>query len=345
MAETTYQLRSGDEPADGAPSPRRDRWGLVPGLALTGAGVVASWGVHALVPQVGLLTWAVLAGALVANLGLLPTVAAPGVRFATRRLLRIGVVLLGLSLPLAAIVALGFPVVGLVVVTLTATLLGTWWLGTRMGLGRPRSLLIACGFAICGASAIAATQDAADADEDDVATAISMVTICGTAAMVLLPLLQAPLGLSDRAFGIWAGASVHEVGQVVAAATPVGATAVSIAVVVKLTRVLMLAPVVTGLGLLGRRDGTRGTRPPLLPLFVAGFLVMVAVRSSGLLPTAALDVAETAQDVAFAAALFGLGTGVHLRSLVRSSGSALLLATAATLLVATVALFGVLLVG
>ena len=296
---------------------------------------------------VGPLTWAVLLGAVTANVGVLPEVARPGLTLATRKLLRLGVVLLGCSLSVVAIVRLGAPVVALVVVTLLSTLLGTHWLGLRLGLGPARSLLIATGFAICGASAVAAMTDNADAEDDDVAVAIAMVTICGTVAMVVLPLLHAPLHLSDVQYGAWVGASVHEVGQVVAAAGPAGSTAVAVAVVVKLTRVLLLAPVVAGVGILRRRQATSsgvpaaGSQPPIVPLFVVGFLVCVAARSAGVLPEQALPAIGTAQTLVLGAALFGMGTGVHLRSLVRSSGRSLILASVSTLLVAVVSLAGV----
>jgi uncharacterized integral membrane protein (TIGR00698 family) len=321
----------------------------VPGLVVTSVGVAASLAAHWLVGAVGPLTWAVLLGALAANTGLLPDAARPGLRVATRRLLRIGVVLLGFSLPVLSIAALGFPVIALVVVTLFSTLLATTWFGRRVGLTRPTALLIGTGFAICGASAIAAMEENAEADEDDVAVAVAMVTICGTVAMLVLPLLHGPLGLSTTQYGAWAGASVHEVGQVVAAASPAGAAAVSVAVVVKLTRVLLLAPVVAGVSVLRRRrsresvEQTSAKLPPLVPLFVLGFLVCVGVRSTGLVPETALTVIEQLQNIALSAALFGMGTGVHVASLARSSGRALGVAALSTLLVAGVALTGVLL--
>ncbi len=303
---------------------------------------------HRVVPSVGPLTWAVLLGVLAANANLLPDSSRPGLKIATKKLLRIGVVLLGFSLSVASIIRLGAPVIALVVVTLLLTLLTTTWLGLRMGLGRPRSLLIATGFAICGASAVAAMEDNAEADDEDVTVAIAMVTLCGTAAMIILPLLQAPLGLNDAQFGSWAGASVHEVGQVVAAASPAGAAAVGVAIVVKLTRVLLLAPVVAGVGLLRRRELRASGEaehdlalPPLVPLFIIGFLACVALRSTGVVPSPVLDVLGTAQTITLGAALFGMGTGVHLASLVRHSGQAFALSVISTLVVASVSLAGV----
>jgi uncharacterized integral membrane protein (TIGR00698 family) len=329
-----------------APDPKTAT-SLTPGLGFAAAGTVAAMGAHQALPTLGTLTWAVLLGAVVANTGLLPASCRPGLRFVTRRLLRLGVVLLGFSLSVVAISALGLPVIALVVVTLFTTLLATTWFARRMGLGHGRSLLIGTGFAICGASAIAAMEEHAKADDDDVAVAIAMVTLCGTAAMVALPLLQVPLGLSDLQYGAWAGASVHEVGQVVAAAGPAGSAAVGIAVVVKLTRVLLLAPVVAGVSVLNRRGSQheagsgQARRPPLVPTFVLGFLGCVALRSVGLVPDGLLPTIEMLQTVALAGALFGMGTGVHLRSLANGSLRALLVSLLSTLLIATMALVGV----
>ncbi len=322
---------------------------LAPGLGVVAVGAGLAYGLHELLDKVGVLTWAVLLGVIAANVGAVPAGARTSLKKVTRRLLRIGVVLLGFSLSIVSIAALGAPMVALVAVTLVSTLVFTTWLGLRMGLGRPRSLLIGTGFAICGASAIAAMEEQAEADEDDVAVAIAMVTLCGTVAMVLLPVLQHPLGLSDEQFGAWAGASVHEVGQVVGAASPAGAAAVAIAVVVKLTRVLMLAPVVLVVSVLRRRtaraagdSAEQGTKlPPLVPLFVLGFIVCVLIRSTGFIPDAALGTIALLQTLALAAALFGMGTSVHLRSLAKGSGSATVLSVASTLVIAAISLTGV----
>ncbi len=314
---------------------------VVPGLLLAAAGVAVATGLHALVGSVGVLTWAVVVGALAANTGVLPAAVRPGLRIAARRLLRIGIVLLGLSLSVVSIAELGLPVVGAIVLTLLTTFLLTVWAGHRLRIGRARSLLIATGFAVCGASAVAAMQENAEADEDDLAAAVAMVTLFGTIAMVAVPLLQLPLGLSDAQVGVWAGASVHEVGQVVAAAGPAGAAAVALAVVVKLTRVVLLAPLVVGVSLvLSRsRDGVdRASRPSLVPLFVLGFLGCVALRSTGVLPDVVLSVASQVQVLALTAAMFALGTGVHLVSLVRRGGRALALGGVSTLVVAGVSL-------
>jgi uncharacterized membrane protein YadS len=165
--------------------------------------------------------------------------------------------------------------------------------------------------------------------------------------MVLLPLLWHPLGLSDVQFGVWAGASIQEVGQVVAAAGAGGAAVVGVAVVVKLTRVLLLAPVVATISLWRRMasadPSTDAKRPPVVPLFVLGFVACVALRSTGLVPAEALGALSQVQVAALGAALFGMGAGVRLAALLKRSGPVLAVAAASTLFVAGISLGGVLL--
>ena len=320
------------------------RW---PGLVAAALGLGGALLAHEFVPAIGVLTWAVALGMVAGNTGMLPPVAKQALAAVTKRLLRIGIVLLGFAVSFGAIMALGVGTIALVAGTLVVTLVATTWLGNRMKLGAARSLLIGTGFAICGASAIAAMEQTAGADEDDVAVGIAMVTLFGTVAMVLLPLLAGPLGLTDMQFGIWAGASIHEVGQVVAAAGAGGAAVVAIAVVVKLTRVLLLAPVVATVSVRKRLAGqeTAGKRPPIVPLFVLGFLACVALRSTGVIPTGVLTAISQVQVAALGAALFGMGAAVQIRSLFRGSGRVLLVSTLSTLLVTGVALAGVLLIG
>jgi len=344
--EATVVLSRGRS-SDGATSDeavRPRRWqGLVAAAAGLGGALLA----HRFVPAVGVLTWAVALGMLAGNTRLLPAAAGLALSRLTRRLLRIGIVLLGFSVSFGSIAALGIGTVGLVTGTLMATLAATTWLGNRVGLGRARSLLIGTGFAICGASAIAAMEETAGADEEDVAVGVAMVTLFGTLAMVLLPLLWHPMGLSDAQFGVWAGASIQEVGQVVAAAGAGGAAVVGVAVVVKLSRVLLLAPVVATISVWCRMASadrsTDAKRPPVVPLFVLGFVACVALRSTGLVPVEVLDVLSQVQVAALGGALFGMGAGVRLRALLRGSGAVLAVAAASTLFIVGVSLGGVLL--
>ncbi|MFI6844136.1 putative sulfate exporter family transporter [Kitasatospora sp. NBC_00085] len=332
--------------------------GDAPGLLLAALGVAAALGVHQAVPAVPKLTAAVVLGIAAAHLpGLRPVVrgvARPGLSTAGRRLMRLGIVLLGLKLSLDDVLGLGWATVAMVLAVVAATFAGTWWLGRRLGLPGDQPLLVATGYSICGASAIGAVSQAAGSEEEDVAASVALVTLCGTLAIAVLPLLQQPLGLGEAEFGRWVGASVHDVGQVVATAQTGGAGALREAVLVKLMRVVLLAPLVAGVAVAVRRarkgpEGTEGTaaaagkRPPIVPLFVAGFLVMIALRSTGVLPDRALTLAGDAQELLLAAALFGLGSAVHLPTLMRTGGRIALLGLGSWVMVAGVSYAGVLL--
>ncbi len=301
-----------------------------------------------------MLTASVLLGIAVAHLpGLRPLVrgtARTGLSLAGRRLMRIGIVLLGLGLGLEQVLRLGWATVAMVVGVVAATFFGTLWLGRRLGLPGDQPLLIATGYSICGASAIGAVSEVSGSDEEDVAASVALVTLCGTLAIAVLPLLQGPLALSDPAFGRWVGAGVHDVGQVVATAQTAGPAALGEAVLVKLMRVALLAPLVAAVAfaLRARRRGVRtpsGRRPAPVPLFVAGFLAAAALRATGVLPDVALEWAHTAQEALLAAALFGLGSAVHLPTLGRTGGRAAALGLGAWVVVAGVSYAGVMLTG
>lgn len=299
---------------------------------------------------------AIILGVLTRNLVPLPARLEPGIAYTAKRILRIGVVLLGLQLVLADILALGpgmiLVVIAVVAVGITSTLL----IGRWLGMAPNQTLLIAGGFSICGAAAVAAVAGMLDEDDDETkeqtVTAVALVVIFGTIMIPVLPLLAHLIGLNAHQTGLWAGASVHEVAQVVAVGGTVGAAALASAVIVKLARVLMLAPVLTVIGLYNRLHTStttdaaqRAKRPPIMPLFVAGFIVMVLIRSTGFVPTAVLDIAKVAQQILLAAAMFALGAGVRFELFRRIGTKPFILASCATLIVGAIGLGGVLLFG
>ncbi len=320
---------------------------LIPGLLLCFGGGAAAMAFNHFVPTVSALLFAIVLGAVIGNLWRVPAVMAPGVSVAGKRILRVGIVLLGLQLVLGDLLELGLGMVAVAAVVVAIGIFGTVLLGRAMGIPSHQRLLIACGFSICGAAAVAACDGVLEAEDEDVATGIALVVLFGTLMIPLVPLLVAVMHLGPEMGGLWAGASIHEVAQVVAAAGIIGGGALKGAVIVKLTRVLMLAPVMAVLGIMQRRR-TAGEvhikRPPLVPLFVVGFLAMVAVASLHLLPAPALDVAKVVQTAALAIAMFALGLGVRIKSLIKVGPKPLLLGTASTVLVAGVALAGVTLV-
>lgn len=323
-----------------AHAPRSATGSPLPGLTVAAAATGLAFLAAHLLPALNPATVAVALGALAVNAGLVTPGLSPGLRVASHRLLRIAVVLLGLQLSLARLAQLGLTGLAVVAATVTATFVGTQLLGRLLGVPPARALLVATGFSICGASAVAAMEDVAGGDEEDTSIAVALVTLCGTLAILLLPALRVPLGLDPSAFGSWVGASVHDVGQTVATASRVPGALPS-AVVVKLSRVVLLAPLVALVGLRRRHAlperAAGARRPPVVPLFVLGFLASILLASTGRVPAPVLAAAAGAQTVLLTAALFGLGTGIHVATLRRTGGRSLVLGLLSWVLVATVA--------
>ena len=212
-----------------------------------------------------------------------------------------------------------------IVATVVCAIGGSFMLGRLLGLPGKMALLVACGNAICGNSAIAAVAPVIRADSDDVATSIAFTAVLGIGVVIAMPFLALTLNLAPAASGILAGLTVYAVPQVLAAAGPMGSAAVQIGTLVKLVRVLMLGPIVAVLSLvMARRDvpaaeadpheGERASLAHLVPPFILAFLGLAAVNSLGLLPRAMVGPAHQISGILTVLAMAGLGLGVDLRS-------------------------------
>lgn len=241
-----------------------------------------------------------------------PTLA-PGAGLVAHHGLRIGIVLLGFRLSVSDATEIGATGFVLVLGVVAVTFVAVMALGRVFGLSPGLTTLTATGYAICGVSAIASMKGVVDADEEEVSYAMGLVTLCGTLAIVVLPLLAGPLHLEPEAFGSWVGASVHDVGQVIATASTNGTQALQAATVVKLTRVALLGPLVVGMGIARRRarKNDAGDRVPLVPWFVVAFCAAIALRTTGIIPGNALEVIRNTEVLLFLLALAGLGLSVH----------------------------------
>ena len=299
----------------------RGRLAILPGLAVALVAVGGGLLVHLLDPAVPQLTVCVVLGVVAAQvpvlLPLLDGRLKPGLGIAAKRCMRLGIVLLGLQLVFATLLGLGWRTIAAVVGVTAIAFGGTYAIGRLARLPGHEPLLFAAGFAICGASAIGAIAAVTRSDAKEQSRPVALVTLCGTLAIVVLPLAASALGMSAESFGRWTGAGVHDVGQVVATAQQWGSAALAVAIVVKLLRVLLLAPLVAVTGLVFRLRGAAeaGARAPILPLFVLGFLAAVAVRSLLSPPVEVLADAQVLQSVLLGMALFGLGTGIRFREL------------------------------
>lgn len=322
--------------------------GLLPGLAVAAGVTLIALLINRIQPLASALVVAIVIGAVVANVRPVPVAWRPGLTFASRYLLRFGIVLLGLQVSLAALAGLGWQRLLLVLMVVSSGVIGTLLAGRAMGINPRLTALVACGFSICGAAAVAGAKDVIDADEDQTGTALMLVVLYGTLAIPIVPGLATLIGLSTPAAATWAGASIHEVAQVVAAAAAIGPDALGTAVAVKLARVVCLAGVVAAFGLVRRRHSAGPVsrhRPPLIPGFVLGFLAMVVLGSVLPLPAALLSTARLLQTGALAMAMAALGFGIQLRGLREVGPKPVLLGAIATVIVSLVALTGVLLIG
>lgn len=322
-----------------------------PGMLVAAAAAGIAFLLHLAFPALPLLTVSVALGVVVAQIpALRPLLDGPlkaGLSLSARRLLRIGIVLLGLKLSLVDIAGLGVVTIIAIVLVVVLTFGVTLLLGRMLGLPGYQPLLIAAGFSICGASAVGAMSAVTRAKDSESATPIALVTLCGTLAIVLLPLARIPLGFDASEFGTWVGLSVHDVGQVVATAQIAGPVALAAAVVVKLTRVLTLAPMVAIVGAVERRrtplssDEAPSKRPPIVPLFVLGFIAAVLIRTFVPLTPELPAVADVVQTALLATALFALGTGIRFAELARTGWKALIVGLGSWVFIAALSVVAV----
>ena len=255
----------------------------------------------------------------------------PGISFSAKILLEIAVVLLGASVSARTVLALGPKLLGGIVLVVALAIGSSYAIGRALGLRQRMAILVACGNSICGNSAIAAVAPVIGADGDDVAASIAFTAVLGVLVVILLPLLVPVLTLSLTQYGVLAGLTVYAVPQVLAATLPIGALSNQVGTVVKLVRVLMLGPVVLVLSLLTRRlrdegdeaspEVTAGDRPgpgrpalhELVPWFIVGFLLVLALRSSGLIPASFLAPIRTMAAALTTVSMAALGLGVDVR--------------------------------
>jgi uncharacterized integral membrane protein (TIGR00698 family) len=230
--------------------------------------------------RIGPLSIALLLGLAWRGLMHVPAEHHVGIGFSARQLLRLGIVLLGVRLNFELIAHSGYRIFVLDLIVITFGVLFITWLGKRAGLQGQLPLLIAVGSSICGASAVAATAPVIRARDSDIALAIPLCSVFGTVAALGLTLAQTYLHLKPETYGILAGSTLHEVAQVIAASAAVPG-ALQSGTMVKLLRVLLLIPVVLGLGQLFGRGGTR-TVPVQKPWFVGGFF-LVGLANTALL--------------------------------------------------------------
>lgn len=330
------------------PRPRQTRREL---LAPIGAGFALAalgWLAARWQPLFSPALLAMLGGVLARNLFTLPGYWEPGLEWLSRTALRAGIVLLGFKVVLGDILALGGGAILLAVAIVVLGLVGSYGICRWLGMGHAQSLLIASGFSICGAAAVAGAGSVVHAKDEDVSLAVGLVVLFGTLMIAVVPAVGALLGFDAHAVALLAGASTHEVAQVVVIGGFFGGTALATAVIMKLARVVLMAPLMLTLNLLQRRHQRQpvgGKRPPLVPLFVLGFLAAMLLASLLPIPAAVGGALGMAQTLLLAAAMFGLGCKVRLATWRALGAKPFLAGTLATALVTLISVIGVMLIG
>jgi uncharacterized integral membrane protein (TIGR00698 family) len=267
---------------------------------------------------------------------------APGIEFAARKVLRLGVALLGLRISFDMVADLGAPIVGLVVGAMLATIAFGLLAARFFGFRYRFAFLSAGAVAICGASAamaIAAILPKDERSEERLVFTVVGVTVLSTVAMVLYPVLSAALGFDDRAAGIYIGATIHDVAQVVGAGFSISDAAGETATLVKLLRVAMLAPIVLVAALVIRQMTQAaefgGRRPPLVPGFVLGFVALAALNSFAALPPVVTDGAAELSRWLLLTSIAAVGLKTVPRDVLKAGRAAMGLLVAETLFLAT----------
>ena len=338
-------------PAPSAPT-RNIREATRARLAGRGAGLAASATLALVatvlghfVPVVGAPVFAILGGIVLVLVRPLPESWRPGVHVAAKTVLQGSIVVLGTALSFGQVLSTGATSLPVMVGSLAVALLGAALLGRALGIERDLRTLIGVGTGICGASAIAATDAVIDAPEADVTYAIATIFLFNVAAVLTFPTLGRLLHMTPGAFGLWAGTAVNDMSSVVAAASIFGHNAASSAVVVKLTRTLMIIPITLALAFLRARTTPSGERRTLMghvrrtfPMFIAWFLLATTLNTLGLVPRFLHASLGDAAQFMITMALGAIGLSTRLRDIATAGLRPLVLGAALWVLVGSVSL-------
>jgi len=309
--------------------------GLAPGLAAAIALAAVATALGHVVPVVGAPVFAIVGGIAIA-IAVGPKAAlGRGLGFASKVVLQASIVALGTGLSFSEVLATGSSSLPVLTGTLTAALGGAWVLGRLLGIDADLSVLIGVGTGICGASAIAATDAVISASAADVSYAIATIFTFNVAAVLTFPAIGHALSLGPHAFGMWSGTAVNDMSSVVAASSIFGGGATAYAIVVKLTRTLMIVPISIFLALWRSRkgparagrgaEGGTGAPAPLsrrlrhvLPVFIGWFFLAVAMNTAGLVPHAAHRYLSDAAQAMITVALGAIGLSTRLGDIRRT---------------------------
>ena len=310
---------------------------LMPGLLLTTiiAGISVHVGKH--INYITPLIAAMFAGMLLRNAFVIPDRYKPGIIYSMKGILRWGVVLLGAKVTFDQIINLGPNSLVITLLPLVITLILTVLFGKIIKADPMRTLLIAVGTSVCGASAILAAASVLKPKEDNVIVSIGAITVFGTLAMLFYPYINTTILLmNETLYGIWAGASIHEVAQVVVASYHLGDVALEKAIIVKLARVIAIVPVCLIFSFLVQRgyikqEGGDEEAQSIIPLFIIGFIIMLTLNSVGFFTPNAVEWINIGAMFCLTTAIAGMGLETDFNLIKRIGYKPMLIITFSTL--------------
>jgi uncharacterized integral membrane protein (TIGR00698 family) len=346
--------------------PPSNRWALMvsqlPGLWLAVGVAVAASMVGRRFPIVGAPVTGIVIGVTLATIIKPGVRLRPGIAMASTRILQASVVVLGSQLTLIQVVRVGLGALPVMLGTLTVALVAAYWIGRWLGVTGNLRTLIGVGTGICGASAIAATAPVIGAVGVDVTYAISTIFLFNISAVLVFPIIGHLLGMSQQSFGLFAGTAVNDMSSVVATATTYGHAAANYAIVVKLTRTLLIIPISLGLAAVTARHERHATLPgndsqnnengiktvavahpririfKLVPPFLIGFLIVAAANTFGLIPTVLHPTLSQVSVFLITVALSAIGLSTDLAGLRRAGHRPLVLGAALWIVVSLTSL-------
>ena len=313
---------------------------MLPGIVLS---LVIAAGLH----FIGASVIALFIGMLVNAFYKPNEITSPGIRFTSKKILKFAIILLGASLNIATVLTVGrFSLIVMLFTLATCFGLGAL-IGKALGLHWKTSSLINAGTGICGGSAIAAIAPVIEATDMDIVYGMSATFLFDTVMIVVFPLLGRAMGLSDAAFGLWAGTAVNDTSSVVATGYAFSEAAGDFATMVKLTRTLAIIPAVLVFAAIqlhlqkkaqAKKTGVNVRLAKIFPWFILGFLAMSALTSLGLIPEAVAAVLKTISKFLMVAALAAIGLNTDFRALCRSGAKPMLHGCIVSILVVLVAI-------
>ncbi len=331
---------------------KRPVFEIAPGLLIALAIASIAYLLGRFIPVVGGPVFGITLGILVASLWKMPSSFGKGLKFTSKYILQLAVILLGFEMNMASVIRVGQQSIWVIFLTLTAAFLTVTLAGRALGIRHKLTALIGVGTAICGGSAIAAASSAIDADDQDISYSISTIFLFNVIAVFLFPVIGHLLKLTDSGFGMWAGTAINDTSSVVAAAYTYSTAAGNFATVVKLTRSLMIVPVTLALALLYARmsrlksedmpaeaaavaatPDVRGDKPRfslarVFPWFILGFLIASLISTFSLLPKEAIQALSWTGRFLIITAMAAIGLNTNIQAFRKAGPRALMLGAA-----------------